>query len=190
MSVAKNLFLSMFLLLVNGLSGQSHCFYADSDFHMIKVDSSDVKFLTQAYADIIGSISQSFDEDLVLIEVEKTIGKQRTFLTAIIISNNQGVVKRLVYNDSILISEEECYLETYASRDVDVLHSQLEFGLYEIYLTRSKEKLFDKAYLVLENTQIILQVYAGGVNLQDMPSSSRSVAINGVALFEMFFSAR
>lgn len=179
-------------LIVWALSTGQFCF-SQSFFdkapiaNIIKVDSSDVRFLLSFYADVLDSLQSECANKVCLAEVGKGRSTRR-WLKLIVIGEDFKRVNITWYDDRVLAKNIEYQLHPLNAINVKNQWNLLEPGLYETFPTNPKWPTQYKVYLsVLPNNQV-LQLYTGSVNLNDIPMVAAMDMSSGLALFKFLFA--
>jgi hypothetical protein len=145
-------------------------------------------FLLEPYRLIIDDLFKANAEKMVLLEVGKIVGAQKSFLKAAIISKDAQHLEFKVYINGAIETIDEYPLHPYHTLNIKNSWDQIETGTYEIYPTSQGQINVVKVYLTINRKGEKLQVYSGGLNLNDISQMSGSLISRGLTVLKFFFN--
>jgi hypothetical protein len=155
--------------------------------NLIKVDSSDVRFLLSFYGDLLDSLRSACEGRICAIEVAKRERTKR-YLRIAVVDEDFEKVQMINYGGHSIIERKEYDLHPWNALNIKNQWELVIPNIYETFHSSPGWPKDYKVYLLLLPGGEVLQVYTGSINLDDLPTIAALDMGPGLALFKFFFS--
>ncbi|TXF89334.1 hypothetical protein FUA23_11355 [Neolewinella aurantiaca] len=182
----RNLYLLVFLYsisLLHEINAQSFDLGSTPPCIILKVDTSDIGFLTSEYEEIIRDFKFKYKGDILVFETGVNSGMKTTFLNVAKISLETKSLKIYKYQNGVLVGKKFLGLNGYVLQSIENIWLRIESTDYEIFPLSLGRGQDDKAYLIV-STKGNCSIYTRGVKIEDIPSVMQGEAGSALTLIK------